>query len=72
LEKQTVVALSSADAEFRGIAKGVCELLWLKKLMSELDFESGEPMVLFCDNKIAIDMSHNLVQHDLTKHMEID
>jgi Reverse transcriptase (RNA-dependent DNA polymerase) len=71
-KKQVVVALSSAEAEFRGIAKGVCELLWLKKLMNELDFESGEPMVLFCDNKAAIDMSHNPVQHDRTKHVEID
>jgi Reverse transcriptase (RNA-dependent DNA polymerase) len=71
-KKQVVVALSSAETEFRGIAKGVCELLCLKKLMNELDFESGEPMVLFCDNKAAIDMSHNPVQHDRTKHVEID
>ena len=28
-KKQKVVALSSAKAEYRGMAKGVCELLWL-------------------------------------------
>jgi hypothetical protein len=27
---------------------------------------------LFCDNKAAIDISHNHVQHDRTKHVEVD
>ncbi|XP_021626939.1 secreted RxLR effector protein 161-like [Manihot esculenta] len=37
-KKQKVVALSSAKAEFRGIAKGLAELLWIRKLMFELGF----------------------------------
>ena len=28
-------------------------------------------MNLFCDNKVAIDISHNPVQHDRTKHVEV-
>ena len=27
---------------------------------------------LFCDNKAAIDISHNPIQHDRTKHVEVD
>jgi Reverse transcriptase (RNA-dependent DNA polymerase) len=68
-KKQKVVALSSTEAEFIGIAKGLQELIWLKKIMSELGFEPSEGMQLFCDNKAAIAISHNPVQHDRTKHI---
>lgn len=71
-KKQKVVALSSAEAEFRGMAKGLCELLWLKRLLTEVGFPPGSAMNLFCDNKAAIDISHNPIQHDRTKHVEVD
>jgi hypothetical protein len=71
-KKQKVVALSSAEAEFRGMAKGLCELLWLKRLLTEIGFAPTSEMNLFCDNKAAIDISHNPIQHDRTKHVEVD
>ena len=33
---QTVVARSSAEAEFRAVAHGICELLWRKNLLEDL------------------------------------
>lgn len=71
-KKQKVVALSSAEAEFRGMAKGLCELLWLRRLLMEIGFGPSMEMNLFCDNKAAIDISQNPVQHDRTKHVEVD
>lgn len=71
-KKQNVVALSSAESEFRGISKGICELLWLRRLMTELGFAPTTEMNLFCDNKAAIAISHNPIQHDRTKHIEVD
>ncbi|RVW70185.1 putative mitochondrial protein [Vitis vinifera] len=47
-KKQNVVARSSAEAEFRGMALGLCEALWLRLLLQDL------------------------VQHDRTKHVEVD
>ena len=71
-KKQKVVALSSAEAEFRGIAKGITEVLWIRKLLGELNFPQKGPCNLFCNNKAAINISGNLVQHDRTKYVEIN
>lgn len=71
-KKQKVVALSSAKAEFRGIAKGLCEFLWLKKLLTKIDFGPTSEMDLLCNNKAAIDISQNPIQHDRTKHVKVD
>ena len=38
-KKQKVVALSSDEAEFRGMAKGLYEILWLRRLLTEIDFD---------------------------------
>ncbi|RVW66512.1 Retrovirus-related Pol polyprotein from transposon RE1 [Vitis vinifera] len=62
----------SAEAEFRAMAQGVCELLWLKIVLEDLKIKWDGPMRLYCDNKSAISIAHNPVQHDRTKHIEID
>ena len=54
------------------MAQGLCELLWIQIVLSDLGFGPRESMRLFCDNKAAIDIGHNPVQHDRTKHVEID
>jgi Reverse transcriptase (RNA-dependent DNA polymerase) len=71
-KKQNTVALSSAEAEFRGIRNGVQELMWLKKLLEEIGYDLTEEMKLFCDNQASIQISQNPVQHDRTKHIEVD
>ena len=63
-KNQKVVVLSSAEAEFRGMAKGLCELLWLINLLTEVGFPPRFAMNLFYENKAAIDISHNPIQHD--------
>jgi hypothetical protein len=68
-KKQSVVARSSAEAEFRAMAQGVCETLWFKILLMEVGFDSKDSMRLYCDNKAAISIAHNPVQHDRTKSM---
>ena len=71
-QKQSVVARSSAEAEFRAMVQGICELLWLKIILEDMKVKWGEPMRLYCDNKSAISITHNLVQHDRTRHIEVD
>ncbi|GJU66384.1 hypothetical protein Tco_1252643 [Tanacetum coccineum] len=71
-KKQKVISLSSAEAEFRGIAKGLAEALWIRKLGSEIGFPLKESIRIMSDNKAAIQILENPVQHDKTKHVEID
>ena len=40
--------------------------------MQELKLASNHPMVLYCDNKVAINIAHNPIQPDRTKHVEVD
>ncbi|RVX00850.1 Retrovirus-related Pol polyprotein from transposon RE1 [Vitis vinifera] len=71
-KKQNVVTRSSTEAEFRGMTLGLCEALWLRLLLQDLGYLSRQPIRLFCDNKAACDISHNPIQHDRTKHVEVD
>ena len=71
-KKQSVVAKSSVEAEFRAVAHGICEVLWIKQLLEELKVASPLPIKVFCDNNVAIAIAHNLVLHDRTKYVEVD
>jgi len=71
-KKQSVVARSNTEAEFRAMAQGVYEILWLKILFTELGFDSKDSMRLYCDNKAAISITHNPIQLDQTNNVEID
>ncbi|XP_052296993.1 secreted RxLR effector protein 161-like [Citrus sinensis] len=63
-KKQHAVARSSAEAEYRGMALGVCEGLWISFILNDLGYPSQQPIQLYCDNKAAPDIAHNPVQHD--------
>lgn len=51
---------------------GICELLSLKITLKELGYDCKEAMSLYCNNKAAINIVHNPVQHDRTINIEID
>ena len=71
-KKQSIVARSSAEAEYRAIAQGICEIMWLEKLMEDLKIENSTPTKSYCDSKSAISIVNNPVQHDRMKHVRID
>jgi hypothetical protein len=71
-KKQSVVSRSTAEAEYRAMSLVVSEMLWIKNLLSELNIMRKGPLKIWCDNKSAINIANNPVQHDRTKHVEID
>ena len=69
--KQTLVARSSAEAEYRSLAQVSAEIIWIQSLLKELQVKSKVPHI-FCDNLSAVSLVHNPVLHSRTKHMELD
>ena len=54
------------------MANGVAEATWLRQLLLELHAPSRYASLVYCDNFSAVYMSSNPVQHQRTKHIEID
>lgn len=71
-KKQSVVARSTAEAEYRAMALTTCEVTWVKQLLKELGLKELGSTILKCDNKAAISIAVNPVMHERTKHIEID
>jgi hypothetical protein len=68
-KRQATVSRSSAEAEYRAVANCVAESCWLRQLLLELCYPPRRATVVYCDNVSA---STNPVQHQRTKHVEID
>jgi hypothetical protein len=66
------VSRSSAKTEYRVVANAVTEASWLCQLLTELQSPLRHASVVLCDNISAIYMASNPVQHQRTKHIEID
>jgi hypothetical protein len=71
-KRQPVVSRSSAEAEYRAVANGVAEASWMRQLLHELHSPLQRATLVYCDNVSAVYLSTNPVQHQRTKHVEID
>lgn len=47
-------------------------MLWMKLHLEEFKMKIDPPLKIYCDNNAAINISHNHVHHDRTKHVEVD
>jgi len=70
--KQRTAARSSTEAEYKALADGTAEILWICSLLSELHFPSSSMTTLWCDNLEATFLSLNPIFHARTKHVEVD
>lgn len=69
---QTNISRSSDEAKYRVVANGVAETTWLRQLLYELHRPPFQCTLVYCDNISIVYLSTNLVQHQRTKHVEID
>ncbi|GJW17506.1 ribonuclease H-like domain-containing protein [Tanacetum coccineum] len=71
-KRQFTISRSSAEAEYQGVANAVAETCWLRNLLRELYTPLSTATIVYCDNVSDVYLSSNPVQHQRTKHIEID
>jgi hypothetical protein len=71
-KRQNVVSRSSAEAEYHIVANGVAEACWLRQLLVELHSPLSWATLVYYNNVGVVYLSTNPVQHQRTKHVEID
>ncbi|GJY59755.1 retrovirus-related pol polyprotein from transposon TNT 1-94 [Tanacetum coccineum] len=69
-KKQTALAISTTEAEYVSAGKACQQALWMKQALVDYGVRLDD-IPIMCDNKGAIDLSKNPVQHSRTKHIEI-
>ncbi|KAK2991758.1 hypothetical protein RJ640_015492 [Escallonia rubra] len=69
-KKQSIVTLSTCEAEYVAATLTVCQAIWLRSLLKELSFIQDELTQIYVDNKSAIALAKNPVFHDRSKHID--
>ena len=71
-KKQPTVSRSSTEAEYKALANGAAEAMWVESVLRELGVSRQRAPILWCDNLGATYLTANPVFHSRTKHIEID
>ncbi|KAL4568673.1 hypothetical protein LXL04_024288 [Taraxacum kok-saghyz] len=59
-KKQSIVAISSTEAEYVAAASCACQVIWLREILEELGVQQTSSIIK-CDNTLAIQLSRNPV-----------
>jgi hypothetical protein len=69
-KKQNSVALSTAEAKYIATGHFCAQLLWMRQTLRDYGYKLSK-VPLLCDNKSAIRMANNPIEHSRTKHIDI-
>ncbi|SJL18053.1 uncharacterized protein ARMOST_21625 [Armillaria ostoyae] len=70
-KKQSTVALSSTEAEYKALAHATRQAIWNRNLLAELGYNQDEATVLYEDNQSAIAIACDLAYHARSKHFDV-
>lgn len=71
-QKQDIVSMSTAEAEYRAMSMATKEIMWYCGVLKSLKVPFSPPAYLYCDNTAALYIATNSVFHERTKHVEFD
>jgi hypothetical protein len=70
-KKQSTIALSSTEVEYRGVVNCVIQTLWLQHFLTELGIQFHCLTIIWCDNQSTLRFCRDPVQRQRTKHIEV-
>ena len=70
-QKQSTVALSTAEAEYIALSSATQEVIWLRQLLTDIGENCTKPVTVWEDNQAAIGLTRNPIGHKRTKHIDI-
>jgi len=65
------VALSTCEAEYVATSWSVRHAIWFKNLLSKLEIIQGEKGLIRVDNRSAIELAKNPVNHERSRHIDV-
>ena len=65
------MALSTVEVEYVTTCSSSCEVVWIRKLLSDLFDLQMDATCIYCDNQSCVKLSENPVFHDKSKHIKI-
>ncbi|GJV96330.1 copia protein [Tanacetum coccineum] len=69
-KKQRSTAISTTEAEYIAMSGCYAQILWMRSQLKDYGFDFNK-IPLYCDNKSAIALCCNNVQHSRSKHIDI-
>nr|GEY71567.1 retrovirus-related Pol polyprotein from transposon TNT 1-94 [Tanacetum cinerariifolium] len=69
-KKQQSTAISTKEAEYIAMSGCCAQILWMQSQLSDYGFDFNK-IPLYCDNRSAIALCCNNVQHSMSKHINI-
>ena len=70
-KKQSTVATSTCEAEYRAAFTATVDCVWLRRLLADLHECQQTPTTIFTDSQSALAVARNPVFHARTKHIEV-
>ena len=70
-KKQEMVSQSSVEAEYIFVVAVTNQIIWLRKILSNVGQFQNEVVVIWVDNKYGISITKNSVQLGRTRHIDV-
>jgi len=70
-KRQSIVATSSAEAEYIAQAEAAREIIYMRRLLDHIGIPASSPTILYSDSQAAIAIANNDQNNERRKHIDV-